>query len=157
MIARGWCSSPSLGHSGQIDKSMKSMSSSTEATLDAEESHPESSFDMTCVVGVICRDFRPPKILEMKDALARCFLSFDVRLELRRPALDEEADFDLESGLKMDTRRPLRFVDSSSESESERTPSKDRGIGFGEGARLGALSSAIRLDTRRMPEAKKSE
>jgi len=40
------------GHFGQIDKSMKSISSSTEPILDVEESQPDSSFEMKSAVAV---------------------------------------------------------------------------------------------------------
>jgi len=41
------------GHFGQIDKSRKSISSSTEPILDVGESQPDSSFEMKLVAAVL--------------------------------------------------------------------------------------------------------
>jgi hypothetical protein len=78
-------------------------------------------------------------------------LSIDKRLEVG------VAFFDLDSVFIF-----VVLVDSgsfsSSESDSElRAPSKDRGMGFGDDVGLAGDSKAIRRETRRIPEAKKSE
>jgi hypothetical protein len=64
---------------------------------------------------------------------------------------------DLEKGMNMDEGLVRRFGGTFSASESEGTPSKDRGIGLGDAVSLLDFCNALRLDMTRMPEVKKSE